>query len=715
MARSTFSQHWFRVSELKLRLRSHATIHRQSFRGETWYMLQDNQNGRYHRLSPSANHMLCLMDGRRTIAEIWTMTNEWAGSERVPPTQDDVIRLLSQLHGADLLAGDRLPDVSELVHRADTKAWQTLMNKLKSPFAFRIPLWDPDRFLTATMGVFRPVFTIWGLVVWFSVVMVGGTIAILNWDPLTKDFVDQIFLTQNLFLLALLYPFIKIVHEFAHGYAVKNWGGEVHETGFMLLVLYPIPYVDASASTAFHRKWERALVGSAGILAELFIAGLAMIVWANVESGFIRAMAYNVALIGGVSSLLFNGNPLLRFDGYYVLADLIEIPNLGTRADKHFFYLVKRYLFGMTTETSPATARGERSWFVFYSVTSFCYRLFVMLGIALFVAEQFSFIGIGLAIWTIAIFLLWPIAKGGRWLASSSELHGRRYRAMAVSGLLSLVIILVLFAAPVPFSTIVEGVVQVPEESILRSQASGTIVMMTDAPDVKTNDVVMRLEDPELLAQRDLLRAEYRERRLKLERELLANQAGRNALVEQLRYAKESLRFVEEDVAGLVLMAPRAGSLLVPQYKYLPGEFVARGELIGFVVKPEDLMIRVAVPQDRVEFVRHQLQGVEVMMAHAIGKPFRAEIIRAAPKARKALPSRVLGTEGGGQIVMNPSAQDSAEALESHFYFDLTIPDEDVMPIVGQRAYVRFDHGSEPVIYRIAYEIRQLFLRKFSV
>ena len=96
----------------------------------------------------------------------------------------------------------------------------------------------------------------------------------------------------------------------------------------------PVPYVDASSSAAFQEKWRRALVGAAGIVVELVLASFALLVWLNVEAGLLRAFAYNVMLIGGVSTILFNGNPLLRFDGYYVLADLLEIPNLADRAKR---------------------------------------------------------------------------------------------------------------------------------------------------------------------------------------------------------------------------------------------------------------------------------------------------------------------------------------------------------------------------------------------
>jgi len=128
---------------------------------------------------------------------------------------------------------------------------------------------------------------------------------------------------------------VKALHELGHAYALKHWGGEVHELGLMFLVFLPVPYVDATGSASFGQKWQRALVGAAGIIVELLLSAIALFIWLNAEEGLVRAFAFNVMVIGGVSTVFFNGNPLLRFDGYYILSDLVEIPNLGDRSKRY--------------------------------------------------------------------------------------------------------------------------------------------------------------------------------------------------------------------------------------------------------------------------------------------------------------------------------------------------------------------------------------------
>ena len=158
---------------------------------------------------------------------------------------------------------------------------------------------------------------------------------------------------KYLLMMWLFYPVIKSFHELGHGLAVKAWGGEVRETGVSILMLMPVPFVDASAASAFPEKHRRAAVGAAGMMVELFFAALATFVWLNVEDGFVRDIAFVLMVIGGVSTVLFNGNPLLRFDGYYVLSDLLDVPNLGPRSNAYVAYLAQRYLLKIENAVSP--------------------------------------------------------------------------------------------------------------------------------------------------------------------------------------------------------------------------------------------------------------------------------------------------------------------------------------------------------------------------
>ncbi|MEY8840110.1 PqqD family protein, partial [Cribrihabitans sp. XS_ASV171] len=344
MAESYLSTIWYRVADLQPKLRNHVSVHRHRYRGRAWYVLHDHASGRVHRFTPGAYMLIGQMDGGRTVDEVWRALAE--AYDEDAPGQDEVIRLLSRLHQNDLIRYSGSPDVADLLERYNRNTRQIVKQNLLNPMSFRLPLFDPDAFLKKTLPWVRPLTGWFGLLVWLVVVAAGILTAAMHWEELTRNLVDQMLAASNLMIALVTYPLLKALHELAHGYLIRARGGEVREMGVMFLVFFPVPYVDASAAAAFRSKWSRAAVSAGGIFVETIAAAVAVMVWAAAEPGLVRAVAYNVVLVGGISTVLVNGNPLLKFDGYYVLADLIEIPNFGTRANRYWGHIIQRHLFG---------------------------------------------------------------------------------------------------------------------------------------------------------------------------------------------------------------------------------------------------------------------------------------------------------------------------------------------------------------------------------
>ncbi len=714
MARSLFSPSWYRVAPLRLRVRSHAEIHRQRFRGEVWYVLQDHQTGRFHRLSPSANLMISLMDGRRTLEEIWDLVGQ--KSEGDPPTQDETITLLSQLHGSDLLQGDIPPDFAEMGERSSKQARRDLLGRLRNPLALRMPLWDPDRFLDATVAWVRPIFTIWGFLAWLALVVTGIVLAVMHWKQLTSSHVDQLFSLQNVVFIAAIYPVTKLLHEAGHAYATKVFGGAVHEVGLMLLILVPAPYVDATSATAFREKWKRVLVGGAGIMVEMALAALAMIFWVNAEPGLARAAAFNVMLIGGVSTLLFNGNPLLRFDAYYILTDWTEIPNLGVRANRYFWYLVQRYLVGLDGAEDPTTGRGERKWLFGYAVLAFFYRVFLSLTIAVLVATQLFFVGVALAIVSIAGTFVFPLFKGAKFVLTSPRLHDVRGRAIGVSAGAVLLVAAAFFAVPLPYGTVAEGVVWVPERSEVRAATGGIVAQYLTPPDtpVTEDQSLIQLEDASLSPRIAVLEAQREELEIRAAALRITDRPQAEMLAEQTRDIEGSLVAMSGRRDDLTVKAAAAGRFIAPDGADLVGRYVRQGDLLGYVLSDSVPGVRVVVPQGDVDLVRNRTQSVSLRYVGQPGASVPATITRAIPAAQFDLPSTALATQGGGSVVLDTSSG-QPRALEGVFVFDLA-PARGAGPLLlGSRVYVRFDHGAEPLGYRLLRTIRQVFLSTFNV
>jgi putative peptide zinc metalloprotease protein len=709
------SANWFRVAAVRPRLRDHVRITRQHFRGERWFVLEDLVESSVHRFAPAAQKAIGLMDGTHTLDEIWTALGE-LGEER--PTQDELIHLLAQLDAANLLATERLPDLGELSNRARRMASGKLWRRLANPLYLRIPLCDPDRFLDATVDLVRPLWSVWGLLLWLSVVGWGAVHAALHWSALTHDLADRVLARDNLLILAVTFPVLKLLHELGHCYAAKLGGASVHEAGIMTLVVMPVPYVDVSGASAFSNKWRRALVGAAGMLTELFCAGIAMMVWTNVEPGLARAAAFNCLLIAGVSTLLFNGNPLLRFDAYFILSDLIEIPNLGARATRFYAYLVNRYAFGLRGQASPARARGEAGWFAFYGVASYLYRLWVMLSIALFVSAQLHGVGAVLAAWTVLSGIVYPLVRGLWYVAHGPALHQNRARAVLVTGGAVACAALLLFAVRLPYGTVTQGVVWAPAGADIRAGVEGTLTRLAAVPGapLTQGEPVARLTDGVLDARVDLLKSQLREVELRYLAAELVDRVQARMLREQMAYFQSELDEMRARRQALEVNAPLAGRFLVSMPADLGGKYLRRGELIGYVLDDGAATVRVIVPQSEIELVRDDTRGVDLRFASDPMEVLRVDqVTREVPTATRQLPSVALATVGGGPIPVDPSDEQHLRALEVVFQMDVKLPEGARDHRLGERVYVRFQHGGRTLAWRISRTVRQLFLRRFEL
>jgi putative peptide zinc metalloprotease protein len=708
------SPSWYRVAQLRPRLRGHARIHRHHYRGELWYVLEDRVSRRMHRFNPAAYYIVGLLDGRRTVHEIWEAAAERFGDDA--PTQDEVIRLLGQLHAAEVLQTEAMPDLTELARRARKGKKKTWLQNLLSPLAIRIPLVDPDRALERWLPWYRPWFGFVGVLVWAAVVAAGIASAAAHWDQLTADVTSQVLAPQNLLILWLTFPVVKLLHELGHACAVKAWGGEVHEMGIMLLVLMPIPYVDASAASAFPESRRRVVVGAAGMIVEVFLASIAMFLWVEAEPGLARAVLYDVMLIAGVSTVVFNANPLLRYDGYYILADLVQIPNLRLRANQYLGRLVETRLFG-ATEQDDAPPAGERAWLGVYAVLSFLYRTFVMCAIALFIAAEYLMVGVILALWAAVTAVVIPVFKGIGYLLMHPRLRRRRPRALAVTGLAFLFLYGLFFHLPLPLWTRAEGVVALPEESHLRAGVEGFVRKIAAEPGapVGAGTTLVVTEDPMLAARERVLDAQVRLLEARASALRLDNRVRWAMTLDELDATKRELEQVRQQLAELTISSKVAGTFVLAHAAAdLPDRFLRRGEQVGYVLPAKVATARVLVSQDDVDLVRTRTMRVEAKVAGRLYDTYEARLVREVPAASTRVSNLALSSAGGGAAALDPRQTKEPQTLDPWFAFELELPQTPALTL-GEHVYVRFEHGSEPPASRIYRAVRQLFMRQFTV
>lgn len=715
MSEALLSTNWYRVADLKPRLRGHIRIHRHAYRGEIWYVVEDRVAGKYHRFNPPSYRVISLMDGKRDMAQVWRRLTEELVEDT--PDQEEVIRLLGQLHGADLIQCDVTPDVVELLERRGKQERKKLMSRYLNPMSLRFPLVDPDRFLEWANRWPHLYKGGWGMLIWLAVVLPALFLAPMHWPDLTENFSEQLLAMDNLLLMAVVFPLLKGLHEAGHGLAAKSRGGEVHEMGIMLLVFFPVPYVEASSSSAFVKKTDRMLVGAAGMLTELFIAAIAFYLWLMLEPGLARSLAYNTIILASVTTILFNANPLLRYDGYYVLADWAEIPNLGSRSTQYWKYLAERYLLDVPNSEPPPATPGERRWFIGYAPLAFGYRMFVLFGIALFVAQQYFIVGVLLAVWGLVASLGMPLFKIIRALLTEPRFAARSSRIRAVLGGSALVLYLLLFVLPMPYHTHAEGVLRLPEQALLRAEAAGFVTRGLARPGdtLRPGDPVLESYNPEVAYDLEVQLARLEEVRARYDAAWGVKPAEAARQEEELRREQASVARLRERMANLTLRAGASGRLLLEHPDDMPGRFLKQGEVVGYVVGSYVPVVRVVVGQEDVDQVRLATREVVVKLPQNLAATWPARLLREVPAAGHELPSPALGQRGGGDIVLDPKDEEGTTTLQSVFEFELSLEQAAPARYLGSRVHVRFEHPATPLGVRAWRAVRRLFLSQFHV
>lgn len=719
MSNAFLSSDWYRVANLRLRRRTHVQMARHVYRGQPWYVIQDLQGGKFHRITEQSHALYARLDGRRTVQELWEALCRLY--PEAPPRQTEMLQLLSQLHNADLVTGDRRPNLHEIDRRAREERRKTTMGYFKNPLSVRLPVFDPEPLLRRLQPLAMVLFSPVGAVAWGALIVTAMITALMSWDRLEAPTAEMILTASNIAYLAAAYVVVKMLHELGHGLAVKRWGGEVREVGVMMLVFFPVPYVDASQSAFFSNKYQRMVVSGAGILVELAVASLALIIWALAEDGAVSTLAYNFMLIGGVSTLLFNGNPLLRFDGYFVFADWIESPNLGQRSNQYFWHMFQKHVLGQIDPRRPPVAPGERAWLLGYAVAAFVYRMVVMVIISLYVASAIPLIGVAIVMFSLYLVFVVPAAKGMRFLATDPGLDVNR--GMAAMRFVAFVagLAVALWVVPVPHTTVADAVLDAAPDSVVRTQGRGLVehVIARNGDWVEAGDPILQLTEPLLDLETALAAADLDDARLRLEMVPIADANARALWAEQVAFRTARRDELGRRGQDLHVRAPASGQLVLPDQRRIVGVLLGQGDEIGFILRPGGERWRTAVPADRAELIDGDLRSISLRLNSGQASNVPVEIVARSAEVTTRLSSFGLTNRAGGRLVIDPS-QEAPIAVEPVVAYDLSAIDPDLLATqgalpVGSRAEVRFVHSAAPLGPRIWRAVRQTFLVHFGV
>lgn len=721
---SSFSDLWYRMGPTRPKLGTHAHVIRQRFGGRTVFVLEDPAGGQYFRVSEAAHFFLGLLDGQRTADDAWQACVAQLGD--AAPTQRECIDILARLQLFGLIAGELPIDPDMLEVRRTQLRSQRFKQRTGMGLAPNIPVMNPEPWLERWAPMLRAVFTKWGFFAWLVVVAWGLFEIGSKLGDLFNGY-NQIIDPNNLLVGTLVFVALRAWHELGHAAACKALGGRCTEVGiiFMLYVL-PFPYCDTSSAWRFPHVWKRVVVSAGGILFETFVAALAAVVWARTNDETLRSICFNIMLISGFTTLVFNLNPLLRYDGYYMLSDLTGAANLWQRSRDLWRFLIEKLAFKSAGTLPPSVRDRSELWFLLiYGAFSYPYRAIVSFGIILVVWSNtnYSTLAPVLAIVAALAFLLWPVLKGLSYLATSPKLIGRRGRAVGVSAAAVATLAIVLGVVPMPDEAYAPGVVRAENQAVLRTLEDGFVdrVHVHVGQRVSAGDPIISLRNQDIALELASAAAKLAQAEAELDTATTKSLAEREVAERSLRAARAELERARARSDALVLTSPidgtfAAGSGTDGDLHALQGRFATKGSVVGMVATPDRLIVRATVADRDQAYVfahRANLDAIKpsVRVSGMAARELHATLVRVAGAGSRKITDEALSTAAGGEVLLDPSDPKRQSTLAPQFFVEVR-PQFDDPPPLGVRARVRLGIEPRPLLAQWWRRAAQLFTER---
>lgn len=457
------------------------------------------------------------------------------------------------------------------------------------------------------------------------------------------------------------------------------------------------------------------------MIVEMFVAGLAAFVWAATTPGILHSVAYNIMFVASVSTVVFNANPLLRFDGYYILSDLLDIPNLHQRSTGQLRHLVEYHAFGCKKSTSPALNRKEAVWLTLFAAGSGIYRVVVFSAILFFIADQFLILGILMAVVCAAAWVCVPACRLVVYLASNPRLERVRGRAVAVTTGCALVLVTVLEVIPFPNHFRAPGVVQAKSFSVVVTQTSGVVteLLAANGASVRAGEPLFRMVNEELALRLAGAQAQQVENDALQRKALRFATADLAPLQGRIEATRKLIARLEEEQAALLVRAPHAGTWVAPGAAETKGSWLDRGTAVGQLVDGSQFYFSAIVSQrEAARLFSGEIRSSAIKLKGQAGVTLPVGERTVIPAERKSLPSAALGWAGGGEIAIDNADRTGLQAAEPFFEVRADVskaPAPASELLHGRGGQIRFEGKPAPLLQQWIRRLRQLLQTRYGL
>jgi putative peptide zinc metalloprotease protein len=691
-----------RRKKVRLRVRPDLAIAPHRYEGRTYFVVKDPVSLRYYRFKEQEHFLIRLMDGKHSLDAAQKAFEKRFRPERL--TLEDLEQFGQQLLKAGL-AQNESPQAGQQLYerraeRRRSEFWQAATNILY----IKLPVFDPEKMLLRMLPYLRWMFTLTFLAV-SCVVMLSAILLVLSHFTTFRDRLPSYHEFFNFKSMAYMWAalgIVKVIHEFGHGLSCKAFGGEVHEMGFLILCLSPCMYCNVSDAWKLPNKWHRIIISGAGIYVELMIASIATFIWWNSPGHpFINNLCLSLMIVCSVSTVVFNGNPLMRYDGYYVLADWLEIPNLRDKSNRYISRLAMEHCLGIEMQPEPYMALGRRIFFLTYAVVSWFYRwavLFVILKVMSTALKPYrlEIISEILALMSLVSLLAWPVYRLIKNVYKRGRLPDMKPVRVAVTSSVLAVSLLAFFFVPLPVSRVRQGgLLQVQPDATekvpILVPSWPVKVLVAEGQSVKKGAELAVFENLDLtkqeiayksqaLEQTDLL-AKYRSQLLKVKgKDEEAKIKNRIREMEtQLEMTRQNLSAIEEQKKLLIIKAPRDGVVMGLPYKDFllrPWDKMDLDKPFCHIGDPSRLRMLVPVTPDEYNLIRHDLadkkkKGEDLECTIRLqgfgSQRWTGRVSHLPMSAEKSVPLE-LTTKFGGPLAVKPGSDPNNPEPQGQYY-----------------------------------------------
>src|SRR5436190_16892567 len=560
---------------LTLRMRPDLNARRHRYHGRTFWVVKEPVGLNYFRFHDEEFAILCMLDGRSSLDDIKEEFETQFTPQKI--TYHDMLQFVGMLHRSGLVISESTGQGHQLVKRRNEKKWRELMGKLSNVFALRFRGVDPERFLN-WLYRYTGWFFRWPTVVFvLCLALAALSLVAVNFEDFHRKLpaFHQFFGPKNWFYLGITMATVKVLHEFGHGLSCKHFGGECHELGAMMLVFTPALYCNVSDSWMLPNKWHRASIGAAGMYMELFLASIATFMWWFSSPGLFNHIMLSVMFICSVSTVVFNGNPLLRFDGYYILMDILEIPNLRQKATEVLKRYVLEYCLGIEQQENPFLPQGNRWAFAAYTFAAVIYRWIVVFSIMFFLNKVFEPYGLKIIGQLIAIsglvgLVVQPLWAAYKFFSTPGRMNKVKKERMIASAVVVACLLGFVLFVKLPFSVKCNFEVQAHDAAQVFANVQGQVVRIEKKPGdfVKEGEVIMELENMQLRYELANMKGQLEEAQQRLA-SLQRARFSDSDLVDQLATGEKDLEAKQKlyddklkEIKRLTIIAPKDGYII---------------------------------------------------------------------------------------------------------------------------------------------------------